>query len=293
MQVTVRYLLQRRYAVQISSERVSTMSTKDTVLITGASAGIGAVYADRFAKRGHNLILVARDFQRLETLGNRLWEKHEVNVAIEAADLTSRSELERIELLFANDPKIGVLVNNAGMAVAKPIIGSTPDDFQKMVDLNVTAATRLGIAAANAFVARGGGSLINVASVLGIAPEISNPVYGGSKAFLLNFSQALHVEAGNRGLRVQAVLPGATRTEIWDRSGADISKMDAARLMEVDDLVDAALAGYDAGELVTIPSLPEVADWQAFEAARVKLLPNLSRNFSAARYGVHVATKAA
>lgn len=269
------------------------MSTKDTVLITGASAGIGAVYADRFARRGHNLVLVARDFQKLEALANRIWEAYGVNVAIEAADLTNRSELERIEQLIASDPHIGVLVNNAGMAVSKPIIGSTPDDFQKMIDLNVTAATRLGIAAANAFVARGGGSVINVGSVLGIAPEITNPVYGGSKAFVLNFSQALHVEAGQRGLRVQAVLPGATRTEIWERSGGDVSKIDPARLMEVDDLVDAALAGFDAGELVTIPSLPDVADWQAFEAARLKLLPNLSRNSPAARYGVRVAEKAA
>lgn len=133
------------------------MSTKDTVLITGASTGIGAVYAERFAKRGHNLVLVARDFQRLETLANRLWEQHGVNVAIEPADLTNRTELERIEQLIASDPHIGVLVNNAGMAVSKPIIGSTPDDFQKMVDLNVTAATRLGIVAANAFVKRGVG----------------------------------------------------------------------------------------------------------------------------------------
>lgn len=269
------------------------MSTKDTVLITGASTGIGAVYADRFARRGHNLILVARDFQNLEALANRLWDETGVNVAIEVADLTHRPELERIERLFASDPHIGVLVNNAGMAVSKPIIGSTPDDFEKMIDLNVKAATRLAIAAANAFVARGGGSLINVASVLGIAPEVTNPVYGGSKAFLLNFSQALHTEAGNRGLRVQAVLPGATRTEIWERSGGDINKLDPAHLMEVDDLVDAALAGFDAGELVTIPSLPEVADWQAFEAARMKLLPNLSRNAPAARYQVRLVERAA
>ena len=145
------------------------MSTKDTVLITGASTGIGAVYADRFAKRGHNLVLVARDFQRLETLASRLWEQYGVNVAIEPADLTNRSELERVEQLIASDPHIGVLVNNAGMAVSKPIIGSTPDDFQKLIDLNVTAATRLGIAAANAFVWRGGGAIINLSSVLGLS----------------------------------------------------------------------------------------------------------------------------
>ena len=270
-----------------------TSTTKDTVLITGASTGIGAVYAERFAKRGHNLVLVARDFQRLEALANRLWEAHGVNVVIEAADLTNRSELLRIEQLIASDPHIGVLVNNAGMAVSKPIIGSTADDFQQMVDLNVTAATRLAIAAANAFAKRGGGAIINLSSVLGVAHEIGGGVYGGSKAFLLNFSRALHQEGAAHNVRVQAVLPGATRTEIWDRSGRSIDTLDPSILMDVHDLVDAALAGFDAGEVVTIPSLPDVADWQAFEAARLKLLPNLSRNRPAARYRAKLADQAA
>lgn len=258
---------------------------KPAVLITGASTGIGAVYADRFARRGHNLVLVARDFQRLEALAARLWEAHGVNVAIEPADLTNRSELERIEHLLATDAHIGILVNNAGMAVSRPLIGSTPDDFQKLIDLNVTASTRLGIAAANAFVQRGGGAIVNLSSVLAIAHEIGGGVYGGSKAFVLNFSRALHAEGAARGLRVQAVLPGATRTEIWDRSGRDIDTLDPSILMDAHDMVDAALAGFDAGELVTIPALPEAADWQAYEAARQKLLPNLSRSTPAARYG--------
>lgn len=272
---------------------MTTTSSKPTVLVTGASTGIGAVYAQRFARRGHNLVLVARDFQRLENLANRLWEQYGVNVAVEAADLANRSELERIEQLIASDKHIGVLVNNAGMAVSKPIIGSTPDDFQQMIDLNVTAATRLGIVAANAFAKRGGGAIINLSSVLGIAHEIGGGVYGGSKAFVLNFSRALHQEGGAHNVRVQAVLPGATRTEIWDRSGGSVAALDPAILMDVHDLVDAALAGFDAGETVTIPSLPDVGDWQAFESARVKLLPNLSRNTPAARYGVQAAEKAA
>ena len=270
-----------------------TSTIKDTVLITGASTGIGAVYAERFAKRGHNLVLVARDFQRLEALANRLWEAHGVNVVIEAADLTNRSEILRIEQLIASDPHIGVLVNNAGMAVSKPIIGSTADDFQQMVDLNVTAATRLAIAAANAFAKRGGGAIINLSSVLGVAHEIGGGVYGGSKAFLLNFSRALHQEGAAHNVRVQAVLPGATRTEIWDRSGRSIDTLDPSILMDVHDLVDAALAGFDAGEVVTIPALPDAADWQAFEAARLKLLPNLSRNRPAARYRAKLADQAA
>jgi short-subunit dehydrogenase len=269
------------------------MSTRDTVLITGASTGIGAVYADRFASRGHNLVLVARDFQKLENLANRLWEKYDVNVAIEVADLTNRPDLERIEQLLAHDSRIGVLVNNAGMAVAKPIIGSTPDDFQKLIDLNVTAATRLGIAAANAFAKRGGGSIINLSSVLGVAHEIGGGVYSGSKAFVLNFSRALQAEGAPHNVRVQAVLPGATRTEIWDRSGRGIETLDPNILMDVHDMVDAALAGFDAGEAVTIPSLPDAGDWQAFDAARQKLLPNLSRNTPAARYRVKLAGVAA
>jgi uncharacterized protein len=126
-----------------------------------------------------------------------------------------------------------------------------------------------------------------------VAHEIGGGVYSGSKAFVLSFSRALLNEAGARGLKVQAVLPGATRTEIWERSGRALETLDPAILMDVHDMVDAALAGFDAGEVVTIPALPEVADWQAFEAARLKLLPNLSRNAPAARYGVNAVEHAA
>ncbi|MDP3739567.1 MAG: SDR family oxidoreductase [Hyphomonadaceae bacterium] len=258
--------------------------SKDTILITGASTGIGAVYADRFAKRGHNLILVARDFERLEVLANRLWAETGVNVEIEVADLTNKPDLARIETRLLTDPKIGVLVNNAGMGAFGEIIGADPENLETVIALNVTAATRLAAAAANAFAARGGGSIINLSSVLALAPERTNPVYGGSKAFLLNFSQALHQQVSDKGVHVQVVLPGATRTEIWARAGKNVNALDPAMVMDVHDLVDAALAAFDAGELVTIPSLPDAGDWNAFEAARLKLAPNLSRRFPASRY---------
>jgi short-subunit dehydrogenase len=257
---------------------------KDTVLITGASTGIGAVYAERFAKRGHNVVLVARDFERLEVLANRLWEETGVNVEVEVADLTNKPDLLRVEERLRTDAKIGVLVNNAGMGVFGDIIGGDPDNLETVIALNVTAATRLAAAAANGFAARGGGSIINLSSVLALAPERTNPVYGGSKAFLLNFSQALHQQASPKGVHVQVVLPGATRTEIWARAGKDVNTLDPNMVMDVHDLVDAALAGFDAGELVTIPSLTDAKDWQAFEAARLKLAPNLSRSKPAERY---------
>ena len=126
--------------------------------------------------------------------------------------------------------------------------------------------------------------IINIASVLALAPELFNGAYSGTKAFVLNLSLALDHELAGSGVRVQAVLPGATRTEIWDRSGTPVSSLPAAMLMEVDEMVDAALAGLDQGELVTIPSLPDPADWEALTAARKALGPNLSHSRAADRF---------
>ena len=109
-------------------------------------------------------------------------------------------------------------------------------------------------------------------------------VYGGTKAFVLSLSQSLHHEFADKGVRVQVVLPGATSTAFWDTAGMPVSNLPADRLMPVGEIVDAALAGLDLGELVTIPSLPHMADWDALEAARRKLTPHLSRAHPAARY---------
>jgi uncharacterized protein len=134
------------------------------------------------------------------------------------------------------------------------------------------------------FADRGRGTIINLSSVTTLIPERFNGAYSGSKAYVLNLSQALHGELVEKGVRVQAVLPGATRTEIWARAGFDIEHLDPAMVMGVDEMVDAALAGLDAGELVTIPSLPDAGDWDAFTAARANLGPNLSRSHAADRY---------
>jgi len=257
---------------------------KGTALITGASTGIGAVYADRLARRGYDLILVARDKQRLDALAARLTKENDVVVETLRADLTVKADLAGVEKTLRDDESIALLVNNAGVSLAASLIESDPDRLEAMIRLNITAVTRLGVAAAASFVARGRGAIINIASVLALAPERTNGVYGGSKAYVLGFSQALHQEVGARGVQIQAVLPGGTRTEIWERAGTDINKYDPAMIMEADEMVDAALVGFDARELVTIPSLPDVADWNALETARHNLGPNLSHNHAAARY---------
>ena len=260
------------------------MTNANTALVTGASAGIGAVYADRLARRGHDLILVARDEARLNDLAARLRAETGRRVDILAADLAERPDLLRIEQRLRRDPSIVMLVNNAGVAVAGPMHRSDLDRLQAMVDVNVTAPFRLAHAALEGFVARGRGTLINVSSVLALAPERFNAVYSGTKSFMLNLNMALQSELANTGVRVQAVLPGATRTEIWGKAGVDIAGMPADSLMDVDQMVDAALAGLDIGETVTIPSLPNTAEWSRFNDARLAMGPHLSLAHAAARY---------
>lgn len=260
---------------------------KGTVLITGASSGIGATYADRLARRGYDLLLVARDLQRLETLAGRVRRETGVEVEVLTADLTSKSDLARVEQRLRSDEHITMLVNNAGIGASGPLVGADLDRLDAMIQLNVVALTRLAGAAVPGFVARRRGTVINIGSVLALAPELFSGTYSGTKAYVLNFTQSLHREVSQSGVRVQAVLPGATRTEFWERSGAEISNLRASMLMAVDEMVDAALAGLDLGELITIPSLPDASDWHAYTAARLNLGPKLSLDHAAARYKAH------
>jgi short-subunit dehydrogenase len=260
-------------------------TNKGTALITGASTGIGATYADRLAKRGYDLILVARDQKKLEGLAKQWTEEAGVQAEAFQADLTSKADLARVEKRLRNDEQITLLVNNAGMSVEGSLVGGDLDRIETMIQLNVTAPTRLAGAVTPAFVSRGSGTIVNISSVLALAPELFGDVYNGTKAYLLNLSLSLHQEIGQKGVRIQVVLPGATRTAIWEKSGKDVSKLPpGVGLMEVEEMVDAALVGLDLGEVVTIPSLPNVSDWEVFNANRLALGPNLSKDHAADRY---------
>jgi len=267
-------------------EREFDMATQQlgTALITGASTGIGAVYADRLARRGYDLVLVARDEARLSALAERLRSKTGRKVEWLKADLTVKADLAQVEQRLRDDKSLTLLVNNAGMSVSGTLVEGDIDRFQTMLELNVIAPTRLAAAAARNFVTRKTGAIVNIASVLALAPELFNGSYSGTKAYVLNLSISLQKELEAAGVRVQAVLPGATRTEIWARAGVDVGGFPPEMVMEVDDMVNAALAGFDQGELVTIPSLPDQADFERYTAARLALGPNLSRNAPAERY---------
>lgn len=258
------------------------MSDRPSVLVTGASTGIGATYADRFARRGHDLVLVARDRARMEALATRLREDTGVAIDIIQADLTQPAELAVVETRLRDDARIGILINNAGTALGGSFIEQSADDVTRLVALNTTALLRLASAVAPRFAQAGEGAIINIGSVVGLAPEFAMTVYGATKAFALFLSQGLSLELGPKGVYVQAVLPAATRTEIWGHVGADVNAM--AGVMEVDELVDAALLGFDRRETVTIPPLPDAQQWNDYQAARQAMLPNTRQEHAAARY---------
>jgi len=259
---------------------------KGTALITGASRGIGAVYADRLAKRGYDLILVARDAARLTALGADITSRTGRTVAIVPANLNEHGDLAKVEKRLRVDRSVTVLVNNAGVAAVTALLDSDVDAMERMIELNVTALTRLTYAAAPAFVARGGGTIINIASIVGVLPETINGVYGATKAYVLALSHSLEHELGGKGVRVQAVLPGATATDIWQTAGRHWRQLPAHLVMSAEDMVDAALAGLDQGERVTLPGLQDDAEWQRYEAARRALAGKLSSATPAPRYQV-------
>jgi short-subunit dehydrogenase len=258
------------------------MSTRPTVLITGASSGIGATYAERFAQRGHDLVLVARDNARLEALAARLRDQHKIAVDLLPADLTRQADLAAVEARLRDDARIGILINNAGMAQSGGFLQQGAESIDRLVALNITALTRLAAAVAPRLAESGTGAIVNIGSVVGFAPEFGMSIYGATKAFVLFLSQGLSLELSPKGVHVQAVLPAATRTEIWQRAGMDVNAL--PEVMEVDDLVDAALVGFDRRELVTIPPLQVAGRWDALDSARQGLLADIRQAQVAERY---------
>lgn len=259
-------------------------STLGTALITGASSGIGAVYADRLARRGHDLILVARDGARLQALAAKLAAETGRKVDVIAADLGDAAQRALVEKVLREDASLTLLVNNAGIGTHTKLLESDVEQMSRLIELNVTALTRLTYAAVPGFIARGRGAVINISSIVAVAPELLNGVYGGSKAFVMAFSQSLHHELADKGLRVQAVLPGATATDFWSKGGLPVEHLPKEWVMPAEAMVDAALVGFDQAELITIPSLHDDTPWQAYEAARQAMSGLLSSNTPAPRY---------
>ena len=253
-----------------------------TALITGASSGIGEVYADRLARRGYDLILVGRSAEKLATLAGNLTQTTGRHVERIVADLGSAADLSRVEQRLASDGAITLVVNSAGLIGGGPLSSGNVEAVSQMLAVNITALTRLTTVAAKAFADRGAGSIVNLASAMAFIDAPPAAAYAASKAYVLNLTLSLDLDLKPRGVRVQAVLPGYTRTAMI----AGRSDIPDSFVMGVEDMVDAALAGYDAGELVTIPSLRDAELYDTYANARVALRSQLSLDQPAPRYGV-------
>ncbi|WP_421761909.1 SDR family NAD(P)-dependent oxidoreductase [Devosia sp.] len=251
-----------------------------TALVTGASSGIGELYADRLARRGYDLVLVGRNAEKLGTLASSLAAKHGVKVESLVADLGDAAGLSEVERRLDSDASITLLVNSAGLIGGGPLSDGNLDALSQMLAVNVVALTRLASVAAKVFSARGTGAIINLASAMALIDNAGAAAYAASKAYVLSLSLSLDLDVKPKGVQVQAVLPGYTRTPmISDGAGLPDSVV-----MDADAMVDAALAGFDSGELVTIPSLESPAAFDAWVEKRADLWPHLSLSIPAPRY---------
>ncbi len=252
-------------------------------VVTGASSGIGAVYADRLARRGYDLLLVARREDRLRNLAAKLEQTYGINAETLVADLEQEEDLARLESALAVNPAIRMLVNNAGIARLSTIAQTPMKDSLAQIALNVTAVTRLTHAVLPAFKERNDGVIINIASALALHALPVSSVYNATEAYVLNFSRSLQQELANSGVRVQVVLPAAIATDLWDDSGVPLAALPPETVMPVEHLVDASLAAFDQGESVTLPSMANTNLWQRYETARSELFAALQTGNPAPR----------
>lgn len=251
------------------------MSThKGIALVTGASSGIGAVYADRLAARGHDLILVARRQDRLQALAQRLREQHGREVEVVAADLARAPDLQRVEALLDGGRDIGLLVNCAGLGALGPAAQVDALEVDRLIMVNIHALTRLSLAAARRFAARGQGTLINIGSILAVMPVPGAASYSASKAYVLSFTRSLQAELAPQGVTVQAVMPSLVRSEFF---GGKPSPFPEHLFMSPETLVDTALAALDQGEAICFPTLQDLGPWQGFDQSRAGLAQALTQ----------------
>lgn len=265
---------------------MSEQATPGTAVVTGASAGLGKIYADRLARRGYDLLLVARRGDLLEETAKALRSAHGVKVRTLTADLGAAADLERVAEAVATDPSITLLVNNAGTSTLAPVAQTSAAQLQSMLDVNIHALARLSHAVLPAFKARNRGTLVNIGSVLGFHTLPISSIYSGTKAFVLAFTRGLQDEVAGTAVKVQLVLPAATATDIWELSGVPVSNLAEGTVMAAEHCVDAALAGLDLGEPITMPSMNEAALLASFTDAGARLFGASQNGKPAARYSV-------
>lgn len=222
-------------------------------LVTGPTAGIGLSFAHQLAERGHDLVLVSRDRERLQQLAAELHRRYAVEVEVHAADLADREQLLTVERrVAAAERPVELLVNNAGFGARGPFLDNDIAEEQRMLDVLVTAVLRLTHAALRPMVARGRGGIINVSSVAGYLPR---GTYSASKAYVTQLSRWADAAFRDQGVRTMALCPGFTRTEFHERMDVSRSSVPAWLWLDADRVVSEALKDFDAGRSVSVPDL--------------------------------------
>lgn len=226
-------------------------STPGTALVTGATAGIGLCFATQLAARGHDLVLVARDEERLAKVAADLRASYDVQVEVLPADLTDRDSLARVEARVADpDRPVELLVNNAGFGLKKRFLDNSVEEEQAMLDVLVTPVLRLSHAALGAMTRRGHGGIINVSSVAAFLPRGS---YSAAKAWVNSFGEWAAAEYRPRGVTVTTLCPGFTKTEFHERMDVARDSAPSFLWLDADDLVAQALRDFDKGRVYSIP----------------------------------------
>ena len=273
---------------------MSSSRSRPLALVTGASSGIGAAFAERLARDGYDLILVARRRDRLEALAERLRNEAGAEAEPLAADLADAEALSQVEAQVAGDERLALLVNNAGFGGYRPFVEVEPKVVDELIAVHVRAVARLTRAALPGMVRRGKGAVINVASLLALSGALPpNPlpyraVYAGAKAFILAFTEALSGELSQSGVYVQACLPGLVDTEYHAVAGRNPSKMPP--MMQAADVVAASLAALSHAEVVCVPGLDDASLLERLADVRRTVLMSANRPALSQRYRSSIET---
>jgi short-subunit dehydrogenase len=257
-----------------------------TAVVTGASSGLGKVYADRLAQRGYDLLLVARRTDRLQNLVGELRAKYGIEANFIVADLGNSADLQRVSDTISADSRVSVMVNNAGTSLLAPSVDISLADLDAQLNVNARAVSHLSQAVLPGFIKRDAGTIINIGSVLSFSALQVSTSYSATKAHVMLYTIGLQQELADTHVRVQLVLPASTATEIWDVAGIGVHALDQATVMTAEDCVDAALAGLDDGEAVTLPSVEDPKLWADFDALRNQMFAASQTSKPASRYGI-------
>jgi len=269
---------------------VNQNSIRKHALVTGASSGLGAAFAERLGHDHYDLILVARRLDRLEALAERLQQNQSVTVDVLKADLTQSNELQAIEKRIAEAPALNMLVNNAGFGGYMPFVSLDPDRAEELIRLQVVAVTRLTRAVLPGMIARGQGAVINVSSRLAFSAMIPSPplpkraTYAATKAYINTFTQILANELEGTGVRVQALCPGVVQTDFHQQVGIDPTSYPASIVMTPEDVVEASLAGLARGEVICVPALDDPNLLRQFDESQRHLFDQSRSGSIAERY---------